>query len=545
MACSRVTTTIHPMRGTQRIKVPRGGNVAGLRLPSVKVWLIISWSAMLAGCVAQSVVVIGETPLPPAADIPVVPISVIDDLGEPVSGATVLSDDQRTTTDGQGMATIEWRGQAVSVSVQAGGFFNGAIAVDAYDDDAFELELRPVVLRGTVTDSSGFGLGGATVALATQEAVTDENGRFELSRAELGTITASRPGWHATEQFWDGEALVTEIHLVPRIIRGIHIAASVLADPAEFAALLDVAGDTVVNALVIDVKDEDGWVYYDSGVTLAREVGAVRAWFDIDNVVKEMDDRDLYKIARIVVFEDPVAARALPDMAVIDGDTGVAYVSRGQYFLDPFDPVARKYALDLAAEVCSAGFDEIQFDYVRFPAGWPDSALFDEVPSEENRTAAINGFLEEAGARLHPLGCAVAADVFGFITSIDYDGGIGQRFSMLSNSVDVLSPMIYPSHYTTDWFGYDVPNDHPGGVVGGALDDGVTRIEGPAVVRPWLQDFYYTSDQVREQIDEAESRALGWMLWNVLSNFQWDALAEDDTASDDTSPVSDDTGGDG
>ncbi len=88
--------------------------------------------------------------------------------------------------------------------------------------------------------------------------------------------------------------------------------------------------------------------------------------------------------------------------------------------------------------------------------------------------------------------------------------------------------MIYPSHYSTGWFGYDNPNDNPAGVVGGALDDGATRLEGPAIVRPWLQDFYYDASQVRAGIDEAESRALGWMLWNALSNFQWEALAPRD-----------------
>jgi hypothetical protein len=474
------------------------------------------------------VLVVGESPIPPAAEIPLVTIEVVDDKGVAVPGAAVevSVDELFTSTDASGRVAVAWGGRPVSVSVEAGGFFPGAIAVEEFSEESLVLALRPVVLRGTVVDSSGFGLGGSTVVLGTREVVTDENGRFELSRARQGVISASRPGWHAAQQDWSGEALVTEITLAPRIIRGLHIGANVFADEAEWQAMLRVAEETVVNSFVIDVKDESGRVYYNSQVPLAREVGAVLPLFDLDDVIADMDAIDLYVIARIVTFQDPVVARAQIGMAVLDAE-GYAYQKRGQYFLDPSDPDARNYGLDLAEEVCRAGVDEIQFDYVRYPDGFPESAQFDEPASQVNRIATIGAFLEEASDRLHPLGCAVAADVFGFVASINYDGGIGQHFAALSGSVDVLSPMVYPSHYSTGWFGYDVPNDNPGGVVGGALDDSAARIDGPAVVRPWLQDFYYDASQVRAQIDEAESRAMGWMLWNALSNFQLDALDPD------------------
>ena len=490
-----------------------------------------------SACVAQSVVVVGEMPLPPPADVPMVTVAVVDELGDPVTGATVISEDQRAVSDDLGLAAFEWRGRPVSVLIEASGFFPGAVAVEEFNEVAFELALRPVVLRGSVTDASGFGLGGSTVSLGAREVITDENGRYELSRATSGTIIASRPGWHARELDWDGNALVIDLALAPRIIRGLHVAGAVVGDEAQWQSILGVAEETVVNALVIDVKDESGRVFYNSPVTTAREVGAVRPAFDIAEVVAAMDERDLYKIARIVVFEDPLVARAKVDLAVYDTATGAAFQKRGQYFLDPSDPEARAYALDLGEDVCRAGFDEIQFDYVRYPDGWPDSAVFDVDPSQENRIDAVVTFLDEATDRLHPLGCAVAADVFGFITSVNHDGGIGQQFSMLTASTDVVSPMIYPSHYSTQWFGFDVPNDHPGPVVSGALDDAATRLDGPAIVRPWLQDFFYDASQVRAQIEQAESRALGWMLWNASSNFQVDALDQDppDTTTTTTS----------
>ena len=153
-------------------------------------------------------------------------------------------------------------------------------------------------------------------------------------------------------------ALVIDLALAPRIIRGLHVAGAVVGDEAQWQSILGVAEETVVNALVIDVKDESGRVFYNSPVTTAREVGAVRPAFDIAEVVAAMDERDLYKIARIVVFEDPLVARAKVDLAVYD--TATAPRSEAWPVLPrSSDPEARAYALDLGEDVCRAGFDEI------------------------------------------------------------------------------------------------------------------------------------------------------------------------------------------
>ena len=508
--------------------------------------LVRRWGAVLLGmaataCMAQSVMVAGDAPLPSPSPVPMVKVLVTDGEGGPVPGALVKVREARTATDGAGLADVRWEGEQVSVSVEATGFFPGAVAVESFQEQPLELELRPVVLRGAVLDPGGFGLPAASVSLGGVEAVTDRSGRFEIRRAVAGTITVSRPGWHGAEFEWDGELLVTEIEIQPRIIRGLHVAYSVFHEQQQWRDLLAVAEETVVNALVIDVKDESGRVFHETGVGLADEIGAVDPLFDLDRVLREMEIRDLYKIARIVAFQDPVAARAEVDMAVFDSATGGPFRKGNQYFLDPTDRRARAYALDLAEEACAAGFDEIQFDYVRFPDGYPETAVFDHGDSEEVRIRAISGFIEEAAGRLHPLGCVVAADIFGFVTSVEGDGGIGQELGALSSVTDVLSPMVYPSHYSRGWFGFEKPNDHPGEVVGLAIDAGLGRLEGPAVVRPWLQDFYYNTSQVREEIEAAEARSLGWMLWNARSSFRLDAIdaappAEDAQAGAGTDP---------
>ena len=480
----------------------------------------------LSACMAQSVVVVGETPIPPPGETAIVTIQVRDEQGLPLGGASATANDFRSISDEAGQVHVRWEGEPISVSVRAEGFFPAAVAVEEFHGAPLELVLRPAVLRGAVLDPSDIGLPAASVSLGDTSTLTDESGRFEISRASAGTITVSRPGWETTEEYWDGRTLVTEVKIKPMIIKGLHISHWVYRDSQLWRDLLKVAEETVVNAFVIDAKGESGRVFYDTKVPLARRIGAVEALTDLDRLIVEMDRRGLYKIARIVAFQDPIAARAEIDMAVYDTATGGPLRKGNQTFLDPTDRQARAYALDLAEEVCAAGFDEIQFDYVRFPDGFPDTARFDHGSSEEVRTEAITGFLREASDRLHPLGCIVAADIFGFITTARGDGGIGQEFATLSQTLDVISPMVYPSHYSSGWFGFDRPNDHPGEVVGRALDDAIGRREGSAIIRPWLQDFGYNPAQVRAEIEaaEAEGRELGWMLWNAGSRFEVDAL---------------------
>ncbi|MDH3499280.1 MAG: hypothetical protein OEM97_04090 [Acidimicrobiia bacterium] len=489
---------------------------------------LIHWALvaipLLASCVGTSAVVIGESPLPPLTNIPVVPVAVVDETGEPVPEAMITVGDEVFEVDTLGVGLVEWQGRPMNVSIRAPGFFPGALAVEEFSNEPIALELRPVVLRGTVTDSDGRPLTGATVALGERTSITDDDGVFHISKAVPGELAISRPGWHDTTADWDGQSLATSVALDPRIIRGLHVAGVITGNEEEWNKLLKIAEETVVNSLVIDIKDETGRVFYDTEVELAREVDAVEVFYDLADVINDLEQRDLYIIGRIVSFQDPIAAQRAPELAVFDTATGSPYQNRGQFFLDPTDGVARRYALDLAVEACEAGVDEIQFDYVRYPDGFPASARFDGGAAAEDRAGFIATFLDDAGRLLHPMGCSVAADIFGFITSVENDGGIGQQFEMLSEVTDVLSPMLYPSHYSEGWFGFSSPNDNPGPVIANALDDGLPRLEGAAIVRPWLQDFFYDSTQVRAQIDAAEARSVGWMLWNASSNFQTDAI---------------------
>jgi hypothetical protein len=228
----------------------------------------------------------------------------------------------------------------------------------------------------------------------------------------------------------------------------------------------------------------------------------------------------LYVITRIVSFQDPIAGWARPSWAVVDTRTGGPLNKNGQVFLDPTDPAPRAYALALAEEACAAGVDEVQFDYVRFPDGGGEYSRFDGPADAVSRVATITDFLANARSQLLPRDCATGADIFGWITNTPTDGGIGQHFESIIGAVDVVSPMIYPSHYSSGWYGFTVPNDHPREVVTFASRDALARMGGSTVVlRPWIQDFWYTAAQVRAQIDAMGDLGLGWMAWNILSEF--------------------------
>jgi hypothetical protein len=451
-------------------------------------------------------------------------VRVLDDAGAPIAAASIdVNESQVGTTADDGTVSVEWSRSSTVLEVSAAGHVAKTVTISERPDDVFDVVLKARILRGRVMDDEGVPVESALVVAGPASGTTDAEGKISLRGAEPGRVDVSRPAWIPTSFEWDGGAGETVVELAPFVARAVHIAGE--AAEEDINRFFEMANTTELNALMLDLKDESGYVWYNSADPTAAEVGAVRNAYNLGAIAERADQADLYLIGRIVVFNDPVAARAKPDMAVWDTATNGPYLSRGQYFLDPTDPAARAYGLSLAQEACSMGVDEVQFDYIRFPDARTESATFDGGIELETRTTTIIGFLQEAVASLHPMGCAVGADVFGFITApgVD-DGGIGQRWEEVTGIVDVASPMVYPSHYDTGWYDFDEPNDHPGPMVTNALEDGMARLARNVVVRPWLQDFLYTPEQVRAQIEAAEEFGLGWMLWNAASNVTMDAL---------------------
>jgi len=370
-----------------------------------------------------------------------------------------------------------------------------------------------------VLAQGGIPVVGAAVSLGTDAGVTDASGRVRLTGVSAGTISITHPTRPDRSVQWSGAGDRMVVVLAQKVRRAVHVAGSI-PGTARWQELLDLADRTSLNAMMVDIKDESGRIFPSSASTWGAKAGAILARWDLATIVDEAHARGLDVITRIVTFQDPVAGRALPDMAARYASSGAPYSKKGQYFLDPTDPNARAYAMELATEACAAGVDEVQFDYVRFPDGIAAGVVFDGGSSRSVRVSTITGFLSDAKATL-PSGCDVAADIFGFITSIDTDGEIGQQLSALAGVVDVVSPMVYPNHWGNGWFGFSVPANHPGPVVDRSSRNALERVKGTSTaVRPWLQDFGgYGSTQVRAQIDAADALGLGWLIWNAGSRF--------------------------
>ena len=502
-----------------------------LRRPSLI--LVLVGALGLSACLNTSMLVVGETPAPPPPPPPTISISVVDDSGAALAGALVGFEGLMTQTDAAGQASTIWEDEPIAVTATVPGFHEGTANLEVFSDDPLEIMLQPVILTGRVTDASGNGIKTATVQLGEIEAVTGPNGSFRLERAMAGDVVVARPAWMSSTAAWDGVAGTLDVVLEPIVVRALHVTGWTPQNDEAWNGLLELADTTEVNSFVVDLKDESGRVYYESDVPLAQEVGATREFYQLDGIVDFLEERGIYTIGRIVTFQDPVAARARTDLAITNSD-GTPFEKNGQFFLDPTDPVARQYAIDLAAEACAAGIDEVQFDYVRFPDGFGNSVRFDggtayigaynDPEAGAARVAVIAGFLDAARELLNPMGCAVSADVFAIILSVPDDQGIGQRPEDLSGVVDAISPMIYPDHYSDGSFGYEKPFDHPYGVIDAALAAGMPRLQSTAIMRPWLADYYYGPAEVRAEIEAAEQYGIGWMLWNANSNHTPGAL---------------------
>jgi len=451
-------------------------------------------------------------------------LRVLDDVGTPIAAASIdVNDSQIGTSADDGTIEVEWSRSATVLEVSAPGHIPHMLTIAERPDGVFDVVLKARVLRGRVTDVEGAPVEAVRIVAGPASGISDEEGRFSLRGAEPGPVQVSRPAWVETSFDWDGGVGESVVEMAPFIAMAVHITGEAAGDDID--RFFEMAESTELNALMLDLKDESGLVWYDSEDPVAAEVGATQAAYDLSEIAARAEQADLYLIGRLVVFNDPTAAVRAPSMAVWDSEANAPYEANDQYFLDPTDPEAQAYGLSLAKEVCEMGVDEVQFDYVRFPDKRTEAATFDQGVSLEVRTATITDFLTQAVALLHPMGCAVGADVFGFTTAATDDGGIGQRWEDVTGIVDVASPMVYPSHYGADWYGFENPNDHPGPMVTRAIEDGMERLPRNVVVRPWLQDFGYTADQVRAQIEVAEGFGLGWMLWNAASNVTVDALS--------------------
>jgi hypothetical protein len=303
---------------------------------------------------------------------------------------------------------------------------------------------------------------------------------------------------------------------VPDEIRGVHVTMGLASLPGKLREYLAVPG---LNTIELDVKDENGRVgFVPSTVPLARRIGAAGPFYNAKQVARAVHAHGDYLIGRVVTFEDPVLATERPGLAIHSSDGSVWRNDAGLGWTNPYDRRVWRYNVDVAAAAARAGFDEIQFDYVRFPSDGDLSLIRYPGAHPQPMRWTIPAFAQYASKRLHPLGVRVSLDVFGL--SATRNLGIGQSPRRLSQHVDALYPMVYPSHYGSGEYGIAYPDGSPGLVISHSLSDFGRALEGRRTrVTPWLQDFslgrtYTLQDVQREIVAVRAHHARGFLLWN-------------------------------
>ena len=316
----------------------------------------------------------------------------------------------------------------------------------------------------------------------------------------------------------------------PAEIRGVHVTMALASVPGKIDEYLSLTKNGL-NALELDVKDENGEVgFRKPKVALAREVDAAKDYYDPVEVAQKAHAAGVYLIGRIVCFEDPTLTQGAPGYAIRTTSGGVWTTVAGLGWANPYDKRVWDYNVELGMAAAQAGFDEIQFDYVRFPTDGDLSAAVFPRKTKESKTAVITSFAKYAGERLKPLGVRVSADVFGL--SATRNMGIGQRPKQLGQYLDTIYPMVYPSHFGPGEYNLPDPNAQPGRTVGLALRDFDRQLTGlDTRLVPWLQDFSlgrtYRLADVQDQIEAArDAGAEGYLLWNAAGLYTRGALAD-------------------
>lgn len=329
----------------------------------------------------------------------------------------------------------------------------------------------------------------------------------------------------------------------PDAIRGVYVTGH-SAGGSRFNDLLKLLESTDLNAMVIDIKDDFGDLTYvpEEDSPLA-ELGIGNRYIkNTREVLEVLEEKEIYPIARVVVFKDSRLANAKPELSFVDG-SNVWTNRRGEAFVNPFMKEVWDYNVEIAIEAAKMGFQEIQFDYVRFPEGFEtrsDTLKFgkgeyetEEHDDTQERVNAVTDFVAYAREQLKPYGVKVSVDIFGYAATLPEAPGIGQNFGKISENVDVISSMIYPSHWTP-YFGIAKPDLEPYRLVqeyAKAENATLDKLESPPISRPWIQDFtasylgagnykVYGKAEVEDQIRALNEAGINeYLLWNAGNRY--------------------------
>jgi len=400
-----------------------------------------------------------------------------------------------------------------------------------------------------------FFLSGTTVASAseTESSAAGDSATAESTAATTTTALTLRQGAllktptakELPKKFFYDSGV--EIAYPADGVKGIYVTAYSVGYEEKFNKLLAYVDSNDLNAMVIDIKDDMGVVTADFNSKDTHIQENTEEYIpDVNKLMDVMEEKQIYPIARIVTFKDTLLANEQPEMSFTESDGSVWVASNGESFINPFLKQTWDYAVNVGIEAAKVGFKEVQFDYVRFPEGfevWGDTLNYDmgeyadlNMTDDEKRVQAITDFTAYAKEKLMPYGVDVSVDIFGYTASVVEASGIGQNFPEISENVDVISSMIYPSHWGTDYFGIYKPDLYPYELVSEYMiveNELLATLETPPISRPWLQDFTasylgsgfyqtYGKEQVDAQVQALYDAGVNeFLLWNALNNYTY------------------------
>jgi hypothetical protein len=451
--------------------------------------------------------------------------------GEPLSGAVLTlaaSEPVTTTTDTEGRYHLDGVPESFLLRVEYPRYRPEEFALEQITQH--DVLLRPAFLEGVVrNEQDGQPLAKARVIYQGQVQHTDLLGHFSLEDVpEELELQVLAPGFAKSTITIEESSSVT-VDLEPFAVQGIYVTSFVVSTYGVegydlFTPLLDFVEQTELNAMVIEAKDAWGTVAYNSQLPLVQELDTASPRYDVQEILEECRRRGIYTIAYIVTFEDSWLVDARPEWGVQSAGSGVPWTDRkGLKWADPYRREVWDYNISIARELAELGFDEVQFDYIRFPTdGSLGDVKYAEETSIEKQYDTIAAFVEQAYNELTPTGAFVSADVFGYAAWRKM-WEQGQDISLMTHYLDYICPMSYPSHYTPGELGCANPNACPYEIVLETLNRAHAQMtEGQqAKLRPWVQDFDlgappYGPLEVQAQILASwDAGGVGWCLWNA------------------------------
>ena len=394
------------------------------------------------------------------------------------------------------------------------------------------LILLPTLLFATfsaqvVDKTDGKPVAHAYISDAVKTVKSDENGSFSIETYDTPVHIKAYGYRPFSLQLPSDE---TTLQLEPIEVKALYLSFwGARMNSKTMQKVLKIIDETEVNAIVVDVKNEFGQTSYKTEVASANKMGAFynRTIKNMDAFMQAMQSKNIYMIARIVVFKDDLSAKHRPEIALKDNSGAVWRNQEKLAWVDPYLDTTHRYNLDIAEDAARAGFDEVNFDYIRFPA--KADLCYAQEHTPENRIRAISNFLANAKQRLRPHGTFISVNTYGYVCWNKDDTNIGHTVASLAEHADYLSPMLYPSGFNSGALGFEDPTEHSYDIIYRSILR-MHRNVDPVRVRPWLQSFkdyahgrkHFKQDRIMEQICASnDANTSGWMLWNPSSRYKY------------------------